>query len=308
MNEQSKRNDGTGSRRTLRTIWVRIVGWGSTITDFIHYATSRLGNRWGTWWRGSGRQLLIRGTVRLVLLVFLGFIASTVVNYTYQAYSLRQYKDLGIEYRLDTKVEPEIEMANDTPSKVKELDTALSGRVTLGPEVEGLTTRPQDHNSQLGVEVAATAADRLRSATPGALGMGTDGRVPVNPTNMIWPVQGQVLVGYGWVRHPVYRDWRFHPGVEFSTPLHASVQAVMEGRVLKIQSERIQGLVVTIAHGDEWQSVYRGLAQLQVQEGQLVKQGQSLGLVGSGDQGQTGRLIFEIHQGDTPLDPRMYLR
>ncbi|NMB25303.1 MAG: M23 family metallopeptidase [Firmicutes bacterium] len=308
MNEQSKRNDGTGGRRTPRTIWVRIVGWGSTISDFLHYVASRLRNRWGTWWQEVGRQSLIRGTVRLAFLVLLGFMASAVVNYTYRAYSLRQYRDLGIEYRLGAEMEPEIKMASDDLGEPTGLDTASSGRVELGPKAEGLAAKSEDYTPpESGVEVVATTADRFRSATPGASGMGSDGRVAVNPAQMTWPVQGQVLVGYGWVRHPVYRDWRFHPGVEFSTPLHASVQAVMEGRVLKVQSERIQGLVVTIAHGDDWQSVYRGLAQLQVQEGQLVKQGQSLGLVGSSDQGQTGRLIFEIRQGGTPLDPRMYL-
>ena len=81
----------------------------------------------------------------------------------------------------------------------------------------------------------------------------------------------------------------------------------MDGRIEHIQSERTQGLTVTLTHGDDWQTVYRGLAQLRVREGEIVKRGQIIGIVGLGEDSQHGRLLFEIRQGDTPLEPRMYL-
>ena len=306
MSEQPKNTGGVGGWRILRLVWVRMVGWGSTISDFLHYTTTRFRSGWGAWWQEAGRRLIVRGLTRLAALVILGVMASAVVNYTYRAYSLRQHWwDPPVEHgaQLGVEVAPEVSIPQDVSGLASEQDAELSGRLALGPGAEELfSTNSRDMES--GVEVVATSTERFQNLTPG---ISPEPRKSVNPANMTWPVQGQVLVGYGWVRHPVYRDWRFHPGVELSTPMHASVQAVMDGRIQQIQSERAQGLVVTIDHGDDWQTVYRGLAQLQVREGQLVKQGQTIGLVGSNEQGQNGRLLFEIRQADTPLEPRMYL-
>ena len=308
MNEQPKKR-GIVVGQLLRRAWVRLVGWGSTISHLVGYATGGLRQRFGGWWQKTGLKMVARGLARLAALILLGVMAFGVVNYTYKMYSFRQpflepQLEQGISLDLES-VLPGKDMVHqggqEEPSPVT--DKSVS-HLTLGPEVAELFP--------IGSEAVDPGIEAMAASTGSREGLSTGvdvttSRIQVNPANMIWPTQGQVKVGYGWVRHPVYRDWRFHPGIELSTPTNAPALAVMDGRIEHIQSERTQGLTVTLTHGDDWQTVYRGLAQLRVREGEIVKRGQIIGIVGLGEDSQHGRLLFEIRQGDTPLEPRMYL-
>ncbi|NLK08851.1 MAG: M23 family metallopeptidase [Firmicutes bacterium] len=314
MNEQLNKHDGVGSESVSKSFWHTLIGWCAAAKSVLIIGIKGLQTKLKTWWPKTGRRLLIRSITRLVVLVLLGFMASAVVNYVYQTYSLRQTKNLDLSYRLGAETVPQVEISDSqSPS---DANVTPSGHVELGPKTEMPTDTAQETDVQVQTVGAKPTAAVNPSPSLESVGSGSSREpalgITANPANvgpggMMWPVDGQVAVGYGWVRHPVYRDWRFHPGVEFTTSLHAPVQAIMEGRVQQIQSERLRGLVVTIAHGDDWQSIYKGLSQLHVQEGQLVQKGQSLGLVGPGDDGQSGRFSFEVRQTNTPLDPRMYL-
>ena len=106
--------------------------------------------------------------------------------------------------------------------------------LSLGPEVPELFP--------IGSEAVDPGIEAMAASTGSREGLSTGvdvttSRIQVNPANMIWPTQGQVKVGYGWVRHPVYRDWRFHPGIELSTPMNAPVSG-HGWTVERIQSER----------------------------------------------------------------------
>jgi hypothetical protein len=307
MNEQPRKSR-VGGARLLKLAWVRVVGWGSSISNLVYLVVNGLRQRFGAWWKTQGHIAITKGLARLAALVILCVMALGVVNYTYRIYSFRQplvepYFEQQIGLDLDS-------VLPDTMPEGKQEDPVTvsdqsSDRLTLGPSLEQLFPVANELPDQ-GLEVIAAsigAREQLSAEVDRTIF-----QAPVNPANnMIWPTQGQVSVGYGWVRHPVYRDWRFHPGIEISTPFNATVLAVMDGQVQQIQSERVQGLVVVLKHGDGWETVYRGLSQLRIREGETIKRGQIIGIVGAGDDSQHGRLLFEIRQGNTPLEPRMYL-
>lgn len=307
MNEQPKKSNGVGGIRLLKLVWVRAIGWASSVSNLAYLVVNGLRRRFGSWWQRVGRTAITKGLSRLAALVILCVMALGVVNYTYRMYSFRQpLVEPQLEQRIGLDLDsvlPHIMNEGKQEEPVQASDQSLA-RLTLGPSPEQLFPVINDLPDQ-GVEVISTSVDarKERSAEVDR----TISQTPVNPANMIWPTQGQVSVGYGWVRHPVYRDWRFHPGIELSTPLNASVLAVMDGQVQQIQSERVQGLMVILKHGDGWETVYRGLSQLRVREGETTKRGQVIGTVGPGEDSQHGRLLFEIRQGNTPLEPRMYL-
>ena len=302
MNEQPRKNSGGGVGPLLKSIWVRVVGWGSTISDLVHY----VGRRWSQWWRQAGLRLIAKGLARLAVLVIMGILAAGVVNYTYRVYSLRQYSwPSPIEYGEEFGIgETQDNLSEVGDHLAVQPDEEPSNRLSLGPSPQDMFSAGQSYDEE-GLEVIAVPGDRTES--PLADSTPSISRRPFSPTDTIWPAKGQVTVGYGWIRHPLYRDWRFHPGLELSTPLNSSVQAVTDGRVQRIQSERNRGLVVTIGHEDGWETIYGGLAQLTVGEGDTVQKGQVIGLTGSIDQGESGRLIFEIRKDSIPLEPRTYL-
>ncbi|NMB47021.1 MAG: M23 family metallopeptidase [Firmicutes bacterium] len=307
MNEQPRKNSGVSGGRLLKLAWVRVIGWGSTISNVLHYAVGGL-RRWlGAWWHASGQKVVTRGLVRLAALVIIGVMALGVVNYIYRMYSFRQsFEEPYEEHEFSLDMDSELHYTLDESKREEQVQAGgeLSGRLVLGSPVTELfpidAAAPEPDIEAIAISMGS------QDEIPARVDAGVS-RTPVNPINMLWPAQGQVTVGYGWVRHPIYRDWRFHPGIELSTSANASVSAVMDGRVQQIQSERVQGLAVILNHGDGWETIYRGLSQLRVREGDMVKRGQVIGTVGPSENSQNGRLLFEIRQGNTPLEPRMYL-
>jgi hypothetical protein len=314
MNEQLKNRSSLSKGRLARLMKLKVVGWVRAVGNLFYYAASGFRRRFGLWWQRAGRQMVVKGFVRLAVVAVFCVMAFGLVNYSYRMYSFRQ--PLG-----QPSVEQEINLGLGTvrPKPLEEKDpeetvidgdsegseVKLSGRIALGPPPDELFAGEEVASSEGDIEVVAAAVGSRENMLGGIDAAAS--RPQANPANMIWPVSGQVAVGYGWIRHPVYRDWRFHPGIELATVPGAQVAAVMDGRVRRIQSERTQGLSVTVDHGDGWETTYRGLSQLQVSEGTVVRRGQIIGTAGPGSSSQTGRLVFEIRHGDTPLEPRMYL-
>ncbi len=311
MNEQRKKVSSSNTTGFGRLIVMTASSWAGAVGGLFRALAGSMRSRLSLWWQTSGRKMVAKGFVRLAVVAVFSVMAAGLVNYSYRMYSLRQpwgRPSLEQEIALDlsaTMPEPVDEKREETAAVKEETEPRLSGHITLGPPADELFAGRGSVSPDEEIEALAAAVGS-RQHLPGEAD-GATARPQVNPANMIWPVSGQVAVGYGWVRHPVYRDWRFHPGIELTTAPNAQVAAVMDGRVRQVQSQRTEGLSVTVDHGDGWETTYRGLSQLLVREGTVVRRGQVIGTTGPGTSGQTGRLLFEIRHGDTPLDPRMYL-
>lgn len=122
------------------------------------------------------------------------------------------------------------------------------------------------------------------------------------PENLIWPVEGQIASAFGWYRHPLYRDWRYHPGLEFAVRDGEPIRAALSGRVQLVEETAPGYFRVVLEHGDGWQTTYDNLDQVSISRGQEVSQGQSIGWPGSGG------LLFSLRQEGKAVDPRQFVR
>lgn len=118
------------------------------------------------------------------------------------------------------------------------------------------------------------------------------------------PPTADVVVtrGRGWYRHPVYRDWRFHPGVELEAAPGSPVAAALGGVVIGAGPDERWGLTVRVQHGNGWQTVYGYLRTITVQEGQEVAAGESVGIAGFSPWGDP-RLFFGVWKDGISVDP-----
>ncbi|RKO65638.1 murein hydrolase activator EnvC family protein [Desulfofundulus salinus] len=109
------------------------------------------------------------------------------------------------------------------------------------------------------------------------------------------PVDGQIVQAYGWGYSEVYGDFRFNQSVAFSAGAGALVTAAAPGTVRavepgaavgQIDGENVKGAsshpvpfsyTVTIDHGYGWQTVYKGLGEVQVKAGQHLSARAPLG-------------------------------
>jgi murein DD-endopeptidase MepM/ murein hydrolase activator NlpD len=91
------------------------------------------------------------------------------------------------------------------------------------------------------------------------------------------PAPGKVIRSYEWV----FSDniWRLHSGVDIGLPVGSNVMAAADGSVVGC-NDTDKGRMVTITHGNGWESVYSNLAKALVEPGEPVRKGQVVGISG----------------------------
>jgi murein DD-endopeptidase MepM/ murein hydrolase activator NlpD len=106
----------------------------------------------------------------------------------------------------------------------------------------------------------------------------------------------------------------FHTGLDIGAPFDSPVRASADGVVIFAgpQTDAAGALVgygnhVVIAHPQGFTSTYAHLDQITVTAGQVIAQGEAVGLEGSTGNSTGPHLHFEIRHDGVPLDPAAYL-
>jgi murein DD-endopeptidase MepM/ murein hydrolase activator NlpD len=108
----------------------------------------------------------------------------------------------------------------------------------------------------------------------------------------VWPTRGVITQGF----------WQYHPGVDIANDVGTPEVAADAGRVIWA-GWGDYGIYVEIDHGDGFQTVYGHMSQVQVSVGQVVTQGQEIGLMGATGRATGPHLHFEIRYMGVPQNP-----
>jgi murein DD-endopeptidase MepM/ murein hydrolase activator NlpD len=126
---------------------------------------------------------------------------------------------------------------------------------------------------------------------PGRLGNGN--LRLIFPLSMPAPITSM----FGWRIHPISGDQRFHSGTDIGAPMGTPVLAAYAGQVAIADFMGGYGLTVTVAHNSATQqTLYGHLSEVFVKPGDLVRQGDVIGRVGSTGNSTGPHLHFEFHQ------------
>jgi len=112
--------------------------------------------------------------------------------------------------------------------------------------------------------------------------------------------------GYGWRIDPVYHTRRFHEGIDFTAPTGTDIFATGNGRVVYAGWRQGYGNCIEVDHGYDYLTRYAHLHKIVVREGQKVKRGDVIGLVGSTGKSTGPHLHYEVHYKGMPVDPRNF--
>jgi len=131
---------------------------------------------------------------------------------------------------------------------------------------------------------------------PGACGSVYDG--PVGTGSFAWPTPLHYLSGYD------YSPSLGHPAIDIAGDTGHSITASDSGVIVYAGwNEWGYGLTVVIDHGNNWQTLYAHLSQVNVQCGQAVYQGNLIGLMGCSGNCSGSHLHFEVRYGDGFVNP-----
>ena len=86
------------------------------------------------------------------------------------------------------------------------------------------------------------------------------------------------------------------------------MRAVAKGKIAFAAEEpKKYGLIVVIDHGNGWYSAYAKLQKVTVKQGEKVKAGERVGLLGHTGETSDTALHFELRRYNLPLDPELVL-
>lgn len=99
---------------------------------------------------------------------------------------------------------------------------------------------------------------------------------------------------FGMRQHPVYGDWRLHNGLDLTAASGTPVYSTGDGIVTSAEYRGGYGNVIFVNHGYGFETRYAHLSGFKVVEGQKVKRGELIGLVGSTGTSTGSHLHYEV--------------
>lgn len=126
-------------------------------------------------------------------------------------------------------------------------------------------------------------------------------------TPSIWPVRGWVTSGFGPRVSPFTEKPAWHDGLDIGAQANSPVQAPALGRVVTVAFDSKMGNMVKLDHGYGIETVYGHLAKSLVKEGQRVKRGDVVALVGSTGLSTGPHLHYMVKKNGQALDPTKFI-
>jgi murein DD-endopeptidase MepM/ murein hydrolase activator NlpD len=125
-----------------------------------------------------------------------------------------------------------------------------------------------------------------------------------------WPVPSSTNVtsDYGWRVHPIFKSRRFHEGIDIAAPTGSTVVAADDGVVIYTGWYGGYGNTIIIDHGDKISSRYSHLSKILVNDGEKVKKGDKIGLVGSTGWSTGPHLDFGVIKDGQHVNPWNWLK
>ncbi|WP_376100762.1 peptidoglycan DD-metalloendopeptidase family protein (plasmid) [Roseomonas sp. CCTCC AB2023176] len=124
------------------------------------------------------------------------------------------------------------------------------------------------------------------------------------------PLDGaRVTSGFGLRRHPVLASSRPHDGIDFGASTGTPVYAAADGRVISARRENGYGRTVRLRHRGGSETRYAHLSRFAqgLAPGRAVKQGDTIGNVGSDGLSTGPHLHYEVLVAGKPVDPSTHV-
>ena len=126
-------------------------------------------------------------------------------------------------------------------------------------------------------------------------------------TPSIWPTKGWISSRFGYRISPFTNEKEFHNGLDISARMGSPIIAPADGVVSSVGKDYGFGTLITISHGYGLKTKYAHLSKVLVKNGQAVKRGQKIALMGNTGRSTGPHLHYEVHLKGVPVNPLHYI-
>ena len=175
------------------------------------------------------------------------------------------------------------------PKQVQVEQQSLAIDSRSNPDSEGNTDNLQDNSAenfslsdcQGNVASHSGKATSSRVSFSGERDAVAESRHPNDKARFSLPLQRiRITSPYGMRRHPIYKDFRFHNGIDLAAH-YEPVHAMLDGTVTEVGSNPSAGKFVTLKHSPDLEVTYMHLSRIHVTKGDCILSGDIVALSGN---------------------------
>jgi murein DD-endopeptidase MepM/ murein hydrolase activator NlpD len=126
-------------------------------------------------------------------------------------------------------------------------------------------------------------------------------------TPAIKPCGGPICSGFCWRRNPIFGGLQFHKGIDIAIRAGAPIVSPADGVVTFAGVKGGYGYCVFIKHGYGFETRYGHCSRVLVSEGEQIKRGKVIAVVGATGWATGPHLHYEVLVGGTHVDPAQYI-
>lgn len=121
--------------------------------------------------------------------------------------------------------------------------------------------------------------------------------------DFIWPAEGHISSIFGLRRFFNEQERSPHNGLDIAATTGTPIKATADGIVIDAGDFFFSGNMVFLDHGQGIISLYAHMDSISVKAGEIIKQGQAIGTVGSTGRATGPHLHFAVFANKTLIDP-----
>jgi hypothetical protein len=118
----------------------------------------------------------------------------------------------------------------------------------------------------------------------------------------------RVTSNFGYRRDPFHGGLKMHAGMDMGAKTGTPVYATGDGFIRRARVAGGYGNLVEMLHGFGYETRFGHLSRILVSEGQFVRRGQMVGLVGSTGRSTAPHLHYEVRINGAPVQPAGYMQ
>lgn len=261
----------------------------------------------------------VRGSTKMIIYIAVAaIIAIVIISYVVVANLMKGQNEVEIakentsNQQGDNTIITTTEDTTDTESASSSMGKTVEESSEETDETENDTENNMENNSETVEDNTSMASS---TSTSDSNSEEVSNKQEEKEISFAMPVEGEIIKGFAkdnLVYSETLQEWVVHQAIDIKAESRDVVKAAAEGTVTAIKNDPRYGLTVIIEHDGGFKTVYSNLLTAEfVVEGEQVKQGQTLGTIGSSatfEIADESHLHFEMLKDSVYVDPTIYIK